>query len=38
MLLNGKLLCMDPTTGRTLDAVGQRLKQLRLETDVLTKA
>ena len=30
---NGKLLCMDDSTDRTLDAVGPRLKQLRQRRD-----
>ena len=31
---NGKLLCMDDSTDRTLDAVGPRLKQLRQRRDI----
>jgi transcriptional regulator with XRE-family HTH domain len=33
-LPNGKLLCMDDSTDRTLDAVGPRLKQLRQRRDI----
>jgi transcriptional regulator with XRE-family HTH domain len=33
-LPNGKLLCMDDSTDRTLDAVGPRLKQLRRRRDI----
>jgi transcriptional regulator with XRE-family HTH domain len=33
-LPNGKLVCMDDSTDRTLDAVGPRLKQLRRRRDI----